>query len=200
MNQKIAANAISYAVEEVTKKNKNEIIKVVTNNKGNVAYVSTNPTIISKITAEVQQLVQSYLNGAEEGDMQNIKNPKYHKNTGELVYSVPIGRVTGNVLLGNLGPDIPIKFHVLGDADVDTEFKLEQKGINSTYITSFIKVKVHVQTIIPFASKITKYDQKIPGPSGAYNGDIPLYNSNGESSPPSIQLNDEENKEKTKKK
>ncbi|MGE8207567.1 sporulation protein YunB [Heyndrickxia sp. NPDC080065] len=194
-NQKIAANAVNYAVEEIAKKDINEILKVVLNEKGNVSYVEFQPGVLNKITAEVQQLVQSYLNGAEEGDIQDLNYANYKKDSGELVYSIPLGRATNNVLLGNLGPDIPIKFHVIGDTKVNMDYDTEEKGINSTHVKLSIQVKVNVQTIIPFSSKITEYDQTIPLPGGVYKGDVPLYNSgNGNESPPSIQLENEKNK------
>ncbi|GIN42039.1 sporulation protein YunB [Heyndrickxia oleronia] len=196
-NQKIAANAISYAVKEIVKNIElNDMVKFVPNEKGNVAVVEGNPTMLNKMTADVQQLVQNYLNGAEEGKLQEVQEGKYNKSTGELVYSVPLGRVTNNVLLGNLGPDIPTKFHVIGDVKVDPKIVMEEEGINSTHIKTYIQVTVNVQTIIPFASKVAVYHQTIPGPFGSYKGDIPLYNSNGESSSPSIQLDEKKDKNK----
>ena len=34
-----------------------------------------------------------------------------------VAYSVPLGRVTDNTLLSNLGPDIPIEFSAIGDVN-----------------------------------------------------------------------------------
>lgn len=204
-NQKIAANAVSYAIDKLKNDQEtlNKIISTKENNKGNISSISIYPGIGNKIAAQIQQDIQSYLDGAEEGNIQGFTDLKKDSNSGELVYSVPIGRATDNILLGNLGPNIPIRLHVIGDAAVDLKHEMGETGINGTEIKLNIDVKVNVQTIIPFATDVKEYSQTVSLLTGAYHMDVPqYYNGNGESSPPSIQLDGEEKKEKesTKKK
>lgn len=201
MNQKIAASAVSDAIKKIKEENLNQMIKTKQNNKGNIASVDIYPGIGNKITAQIQQDIQSYLDGAEEGNLKDFSDLNIEKSKGEILYSVPLGRATDNVLLGDLGPNLPIKLHVIGDTEVNFKPEIGETGINGTVVMLNIYVKVNVQTIIPFATEVKTYEQTIPLPAGIYNMDVPqYYNGNGESSPPSIQLDGEETKEKTKKK
>lgn len=196
-NIKIAANAVSYAIKKIDEKDFKEIIKTTQNNNGNIAAVSINPGTGNKITAQIQQDIQAFLDGVEEGSMNQLSDTKVKHNNGELVYSVPLGRATKNVILGNLGPDIPIKLHVIGDTEVDLKQEIGETGINGTVVMLNIKVKVNVQTIIPFATKVKPHKQTISLPAGIYNMDVPqYYNGDGNSSPPSIQLDKKDDKKK----
>ena len=37
--------------------------------------------------------------------------------------NIPLGQVTGNSILGNLGPKIPVRFNLIGDALTDVKQK-----------------------------------------------------------------------------
>ncbi len=45
------------------------------------------------------------------------------KESDGVAYSVPLGRVTDNTLLSNLGPEIPIEFSAIGAVQVRCENK-----------------------------------------------------------------------------
>ncbi len=67
-------------------------------------------------------LSQSHLEQAEAGNLDilpckiyRIMIRKQWKSQGGIVFFVPIGQATNIPLLGNLGPKIPIRFHVIGD-------------------------------------------------------------------------------------
>lgn len=192
-NSKIAAYAVSHAVEKLKadKKALNEMIEIKQNKKGNISSTIVYPGAGSKIAAHLQQDIQSYLDGAEEGKISEFPDMKKDESKGELVYSVPIGRTTSNVLLGNIGPEIPIRFHVIGDTEVDLKPETGETGINGTEVKLNIDVKVHVQTIIPFASNVKDYTQTISLLVLINHMDVPLYNNgNGNASPPSIQIDE----------
>ena len=52
------------------------------------------------------------------------------KSQMEWFFLVPLGRVTDNALLGNLGPSVPIEFLVIGDVESDIKTKVVEFGIN----------------------------------------------------------------------
>src|SRR5699024_11048971 len=99
---------------------------------------------------------------AERGDLEslqqeaNIEVDYEQSQIGEgIVYFFPIGQVTNNALLGNLGPKIPIRFTALGSVESDMDMKVEQYPINNLAIEVIVKIEVHVQIIIPFGTKQT---------------------------------------------
>lgn len=71
-------------------------------------------------------------------------------------------RRTNIPLLGNLGPKIPIRFHVIGNVHSDVTASIEEFGINSAYVEVGIHMEVNVQIIVPFASKSSTVSQNIP--------------------------------------
>ena len=49
------------------------------------------------------------------------------------IYYIPLGVVTGNCILSNFGPKVPVKMSVIGNVDSDLKTKLEDSGINNVY-------------------------------------------------------------------
>ncbi len=74
--------------------------------------------------------------------------------------AVPFGRVTDNVLLGHLGPDIPIDFTTIGHVNTDIKQKIEPHGINNTAIQIIMEMEVTLQVIIPFHTKEIKSETR----------------------------------------
>ena len=105
-----------------------------------------------------------------------------------MAYSVPLGRVTDNTLLSNLGPEIPIEFSAIGAVKSDVKTKVVEFGINGGVIEVYIEVKVDIEIIIPLATDITTVTRNIPIGMGVFRGDVPQFFNGSGNSAPSIQL------------
>ena len=70
-----------------------------------------------------------------------------------LSFLFRLGRRQEFRYLGNLGPKIPIRFHVIGDVQANVVASIEEFGINNAYIEVNILLKVNVQIIVPLATK-----------------------------------------------
>jgi len=151
---------------------------------------------IYKKLGETTQLILHNIKMAEDGDLEELQSMadveidvEETKEEKGIVYYVPLGQATKNALLGNLGPKIPVRFNAIGHMESDIETEFEEVGINNIYIKVLIKLKVSVQIIIPFATKVAKLEQKIPIALGILEGEVPqFYNSGGEGGAPSIEL------------
>jgi sporulation protein YunB len=149
--------------------------------------VKLNTEIIRSVMKETQRLVQMNLKAAEEGDFQFLEgntdvvlNPEESKKSKGIVYEVPLGQATNNALLGNLGPKIPVRFNAVGEVEVDVKPELKPFGINNAWVAVYIEVKVDVQIIVPFATKVTSITQDIPVAMGTIPGKVPqFYNGGG---------------------
>ena len=84
------------------------------------------------------------------------------KKQGGIVFFVPIGQAANIPLLGNLGPKIPIRFHVIGDVHADIETTISEFGINNAYVEVNVVVTVNVQIIVPLATQESVVKQRIP--------------------------------------
>jgi sporulation protein YunB len=153
-----------------------------------------NAATITEILSETQNLVQKNLTRAEKGNISALEESanldiEESDEQGEgIVYNIPLGQATNNALLGNLGPRIPVRFTPIGDVHTTIDTKVEEHGINFVWIEVYVKIKVNVQIIVPFATKITKMEQSIPVAMGLFEGEVPQFFNGGGDSSPSLEL------------
>ncbi|MDZ5472137.1 sporulation protein YunB [Bacillus sp. 31A1R] len=151
---------------------------------------------INRVMGETSDLVLSHIKKAESGDLAALESitdieieTDDSKSGNGIVYYVPMGQATNNALLGNLGPKIPVRFNAIGDIETNVETITKEIGINNIYVEVIIKLKVNVQIIIPFATKVTTYKQDIPVAIGILEGEVPqFYNGSGQGGTPSLEL------------
>jgi sporulation protein YunB len=197
--RKIAALVISKAIMKVNKAGL-EAIQIVPSTNGKPPTAKLNPDVINRFLAETTTEIQNNLKTAENGDLSSLEqltdvkietNP--NKNTNGIEWYIPIGQVTKSALFGNMGPDIPVRFFAIGDVRPDVKTTFKPMGINNTWIDVSIRLKVSVQIILPFATKVTELDETIPVGGTLIQGDVPQFYNGGGASTPSIQLPDKKN-------
>ncbi|WP_078414201.1 sporulation protein YunB [Priestia abyssalis] len=191
--KRIASLVISKAINKKVAEelDANELIKIETDDKGEIATIDINTAIVNRVLAQTTHLVQANLKEAEKGNLAMLEIPTdIEIETDEklrqqgIVYQIPLGQATNNALLGNLGPLIPVKFNAIGDVRSDAKEVIEPFGINNALIKVFIEVEVNVQVIIPFATRVATVKTNIPVAMRVIQGKVPdFYNSGGDSSP-----------------
>lgn len=193
--RKIATLVISNAVNKKIANDMDidKIIEAVPNQDGSVSKL--NAEIVNRVKAETTSLVQRNLKEAESGNlselelMMDVEFEKSDKNKADgIVYYVPLGQATNNALLGNLGPQIPIRFTPIGDVSSDVKTKISDFGINNAYVQVYVHLTVNVQIIIPFATKVTTLTEDIPVAMFLIKGNVPQFYNNGGDSAPSIEI------------
>src|SRR5699024_65947 len=103
------------------------------------------------------------------------------------VVEIPLGQATGNTILANLGPNIPVNLELIGSVHTDVIRESEPLGVNGTFYSIYLLVEADVQIIIPFATEVTRVKTTIDIDSGVITGDVPdFYSEGGE--PPSISV------------
>lgn len=187
----IASLAVNKAVLEREAVDINKVI--MKDAESSLIYFDTEK--INEMRGETTQLILNNIKMAEEGDLKELENIsgfeiKEHPGEDEgLVYYIPLGKATNNALLGNIGPQIPVRFNAIGHLESDIKTEFEEVGINNVYIEIYIDLKVHVQIIIPFATEVAEIKQRIPIAVGLLEGDVPqFYNNGGQGIMPSLQL------------
>lgn len=194
--QKIATlvlnNAITKKIQEET--NIQDFIQYVQTENGEGMY-TINAKTINRIQGEVVNLVQMNLKSAESGNLSVLESLTDIEIDTELdgkedgiVFKVPLGQATNNALLGNLGPQIPIRFTAIGNVEPEISLKSKALGINNTWVEAFIHLKVNIQIIVPFATSITTVQQDIFAGSGLIPGDVPQFYSGQDGANPSIEV------------
>lgn len=188
----IASLVINKAILETEVEDINHVIT----KDSETSFINFDTEKIYKKLGETTQLILNNIKMAEHGDLEDLQSisdveidMEETKKEKGIVYYVPLGQATKNALLGNLGPKIPVRFNAIGHMESDIETEIEEIGINNVSIKVLIKLKVSVQIIIPFATKVAQLEQKIPIALGILEGEVPqFYNSGGEGESPSIEL------------
>ena len=190
----LATLVINDAVNQRLKpESEKELFSTIPNtNEGHNIQLDTEE-ILRKQT-EIERLILENLKKAEEGNL-SVFDSLHHvdvtaseKESDGVVFSVPLGRVTDNALLGNLGPAVPIEFLVIGDVESDIKTKVVEFGINGGVIEVSMEVVINIEVIVPFSADKTVVTRNIPIGMGVFRGDVPqFYNGKGNSAP-SIQI------------
>ncbi len=196
--EKVASYVVSKAINSRTSSvlDVNDIIVDLPPGTSEMVTTKFNTDIINQVRAETQALVKQYLQEAENGDLSNLptlENVQYDVGRMEagdgIVFFVPLGQVLNLPILGNLGPTVPIRFHIIGNVHSDVTSTIREFGINNAYVEVSIHLQVNVQVIIPFASKSATVEQDIPVAIGLIRGSVPnIYTSGENAAQPSIEV------------
>lgn len=158
----------------VITKNKNEEIQVV-----DFDPIMTNKVLKAAITG-----AQKQLKAAEEGDLETLDLPTSLKGTLSklnkgVVCEIPLGLLTNNSLLANLGPKMPVKLSFLGDVTGNIKTDMKPYGINNALMEISVHIEVTQQIIMPLVSKEIPLSIDIPVAIRMVQGKVPTYYQNG---------------------
>ncbi|PEY31487.1 sporulation protein YunB [Bacillus cereus] len=174
---KMATVVMTKAVKDRIKEgfDVDSLMKVQNDKNGKVSTIDLNTKQVNEILTSTTAYIEKYLHQMEKGDMKALGLPE---ETG-VSMSVPLGRITDNALLGNLGPDIPIDFTTIGHVNTDIKQNVKPHGINNTAIEVVMEVDVTLQVIIPFRTKEITVKQNIPIATRIVQGEVPSYYGSG---------------------
>jgi sporulation protein YunB len=193
--KQIASQVINKAINKKTVE-VGDVIAVEPGQNGAQPSASLKTEVINQKLSEITSEIQKNLNAAEKGDLSSLEKltdvdieVEREQREDGIVWNVPLGQATNMALLGNLGPKIPVRFHAIGEVRPDVKIDPKPMGINNTWIDVAIHLEVSVQIITPFATEITKLEQKIPVGGRLIQGEVPqFYNNGGSGITPSIQI------------
>ncbi|WP_413382083.1 sporulation protein YunB [Alkalihalobacillus sp. 1P02AB] len=199
--QKIGTSVIEYAVRQAN----NEVsiqdsFKYEMDENGNLAYYYFDTPIYREMLTSLIANSQTYIHLLESGSLPGVETiPRdTHDSVPEigLLYSIPLGQATGNSLLANLGPKVPIQLTAISDIDVQLNREVTHTGINNTYLQLAIDFEVNAQIIIPFSTIKDPVKTTIPLVAAFIPGDVPqFYSGNSDGLMPSLPLPIEEDLE-----
>ena len=169
--------------DEVLNTLDDKMYNVVQNNNGEIQTIDFNPIIVNRFLSKTTSVVSNNLQNLERGKIDNISfmdyNIKKEKLKNGVISEIPMGIITNNVLLSNLGPKVPVKINLVGNVISSVETRVSNYGINSALIEVIAKVEVTEQVIIPFQTKNIKIVNEIPVAIKVINGTVPEYYGSG---------------------
>lgn len=191
----ISAHVINKAItsQDLTFPSVEEMFPTSSNESTGV--IKINAEAANRVVGEIHALVATHLKQAEAGNFDvlpvrdNIEyDSKAMENQEGIVFFVPVGQALNIPLLGNLGPKIPIRFHVIGEVHTDIEPTIKEFGINSASVEVNVILTVNVQIIVPLATRESKVEQRILVAMGIISGTVPPVYSGGGGAAPNVEI------------
>ena len=164
-----------------------KLFSTIQNNNGEIQTIDFNPTVVNKVLNMTTNAVHTSLKAVEQGNIDMIEVPddilvEYDKKKLKkgIVFEIPLGAVSGNAFISNLGPKIPVKLNLIGSVNSNIETKISEYGINNALIEVYVKIDVTEKINLPLSSKDVTVSNDIPIAMKIVQGKIPdYYNSSG---------------------
>lgn len=165
----------------------NKLFSTIQNNNGEIQTIDFNPTIVNNVLNTTTNAVYTGLKSVEQGNIDLIEIPndiivEYDKNKLKkgIIFEIPLGAVSGNAFLSNLGPRIPVKLNLVGSVTSNINTRISQYGINNALVEVFVRIEVTEKINLPLSTKNMTVISDIPIAMKIIQGKIPeYYNDNG---------------------
>jgi len=168
---RIARYVVNYSVttKSIKELDFNNLFIITKNNNDEIQSVDFDPIVVNTILNTITETVISHFKAIEMGDLDSIDlsngfllNTNIDKLNQGIVAEIPIGVVSGNTLLANLGPKLPVKLSMMGEIESEIGTNIEYYGINNALITVYVNINVSQQVYMPIATDRIVISQKIP--------------------------------------
>lgn len=176
--------AIAQVLED--KINTDELFDTITNNEGEIQTIDFNPIIVNQVLNVATSVVQNNLKLLEEGNLDaigiydmDLPEDRIDDLKKGIITKIPMGVITENSILSNLGPSIPIRLHYVGDVTSNITTKITQYGINNALVEIGVKLQMTAQIILPFITEKITLECEIPLAIKMIQGSIPNYYGSG---------------------
>ena len=183
----IINNSISKQALSVT--DADSMLKIVRDDNNRIETIDFDTSNVNKTLDYVTRLIQDNLNAVEDGnvsglniDLRGVSDIDYEEIKEGIVYYIPMGGISGNVLLNNIGPKIPIKLIMIGDVISSISSDVKEYGINNAMIEVRVDVSVTMLVNMSFVSKEVNVTNSVPIIMKVIQGSVPDYyvgSSNG---------------------
>ena len=170
--KKISSLIISDAVESISfsEEETMSFFNTLTNKSDEVISVDFNTAKINKSLVKLNKAVYKDLKSFENG---RYKLEDTEIETEDLIYKIPLGYITGNYTLSNIGPKVPLKAKVIGSVVSNIKTEVLSYGINNSLLKVYIDVTVNMRFMLPLISKDVLVNNSIPLVVKIIQGKIP---------------------------
>src|SRR5690625_2177881 len=192
-----ATRTINSAVKSTENISFDDLVDINVDSNGNVTTLGWNSAAVNRALRTATDRAEYFLYGMNKGQTLDIDDPdlnpiEFGDSVGDLaakdptVVEIPIGQATGNAILANLGPKIPVHFEIVGSLRSDVVHEITEFGVNAALIEIYIPVTVKVQIVIPFSSTTTEISTNVFIDSRVIMGDVPEFYNSGSGDGPSV--------------
>ncbi len=175
----------SFILNESTKKNIENFntnnLFIITKENDNIKTIDFNSKEVNNLLTNITYDIQSYFKKIEKGDTLELDYLNKPNKKG-IIYEIPIGVLSGNSILSNIGPKIPVRINLYGEVISKIDTKITNYGINNALIEVFVNINIKTRVILPFTSEIDDISISIPIAIKLIEGNVPKFYGIGEGS------------------
>ncbi len=180
--ERITTNVVDSVLNDLLAKGSNDSLFVITRNDRNeVEMVDYNTEKVNSLLKNINQLIYLKLYNLEEGNTDklllssSLLGNNYHFIDSGVVCEIPLGSLTGNGFLTNLGPIIPVKMSFLGQVSSNLKTRVTSYGINNLLLELYIQVEVKEKISLPKTSDVATVKVEAPLSIKIISGIVPNY-------------------------
>lgn len=140
----------------------------------NMVYINN---ICSQYIVKLENVLQTIQNGQYQKKGQSIYN-QYLKEISDnqgVIASIPIGIITKNIFLENLGPSLDVRYQLQSLVSSQISKSVKNYGINHILVTIDLTVLIELQIVIPFRISDYKKSFQIPLVFKIIEGEVPSW-------------------------
>lgn len=151
--------------------NREDLVKMTTDNNGNVTQIEYDTLQLNQILYGSLDIIDKSLYAAQTGD----KDPTLDRVFFDegIVYELPIGYLTHISLLSDWGPTIPVRMKILNHVNGEIKTMSEPYGMNNTLLKIVLQVQIEAQAITVLQVNDISVKSEIPLVIQLVNGDVP---------------------------
>ena len=180
--ERVTANVIDVSVNDVLANELvDDLFNVSKNSNNEIEMIDYNTKEVNSLLKKINENIYSKLLRLEEGKVDDfvlsssLLGNNYKKVKSGIVCEIPMGSLTGNGFLSNLGPVIPIKMSFLGHVNSSLKTKVTSYGINNLYLEIYVHVEVKERVSLPRSSKDITIEIDAPLSIKIMSGVVPEY-------------------------
>lgn len=179
---RIARYVVNYSVSSnnIKEMAAKDLFVIHKNKNDEIETIDFDPVMINEILNSITENVINNFKAIESGKLDVINlsngfliNTDIDKLKQGIVAEIPIGVITDNALLSNLGPKLPVKLSIAGEIESYVDTKIDYYGINNALITVYVNIDVSQQIYMPIAVDRIVINQKIPIAIKVMQGVVP---------------------------
>lgn len=155
----MSTEVINKAVDETIKKLELKPESLVTyyyDHNGDFQSIGVNSVLINQISSEIIYSINDQM-----------------EDYNEEILEIPLGKLLGDSVFANTGPNIHVKIQPYGTAITNYQSSFESTGINQINHKIWINVQLMMQVVIPFDQTKVTISQDITMIDRVINGQIP---------------------------
>lgn len=156
------------------------LLEIEKNSQNEISRITYNTKILNQTSTQILDLLESDLNTMVKGkigelgiNLNKLSKEYYEQTDNGIIFTVSVGNSTGNLLLANIGPKIPLNLKTVGNTSAKINTKITEYGLNNAMIEINVELVTTIAIQMPFMSKEVTVKNIVPLSMEIIQGIVP---------------------------